>query len=271
MNKIPKIIHYCWFGNNEKPNDVIKYMETWKKNCPDYTIIEWNEKNFDITSNLYVKQAYEQKKYAFVADYVRLYVLYKYGGIYMDTDVEVLKPLDRFLENPAFSCFENNNYITTGIIGSVHSNPWIKDLLDEYKELKFIKDDGSLDLTTNVVRITALTINKYGLKLNDLYQNLNDFVIIYPNEFFSPKDWDTGLINCTENTYVIHHFAGSWHNLTEKKKAEKYKNKLNKYIDKYGKEKGTLKMRRKDNIKYYIFHPLKAINKIIIYFRGKKL
>ena len=135
---IPKVINYCWFGRGELPDDTKRYIETWKKNCPDYKIIEWNEDNFDIHSNTYVEEAYIAKKYAFVTDYVRLYVLYNNGGIYMDTDVEILKPIDRFLNEKAFSSFENNNTLSTGIMGAEKGNLWIKDLMDEYNYIHFI-------------------------------------------------------------------------------------------------------------------------------------
>lgn len=268
MDNIPKIIHYCWFGKNAKPETVYKYIDSWKKYCPDFKIIEWNEDNFDINCNTYVRQAYEQKKYAFVTDFVRLYVLYNYGGIYMDTDVEVLKPLDIFLKNNSFSGFENNNQIPTGIMGAKKGNIWIKDLLDEYQNLSFIKEDGTLDLTTNVVRITNLTKSKYGLVQKSFYQNLQNVVTLYPYDYFCPKDWATGKINCTANTYTIHHFAGSWHGQKEKKQSEKYKKKLEKYINKYGEDLGKIKLNKINIIKYYIFHPIKAMKKILIKIKG---
>lgn len=268
MPQIPKTIHYCWFGKADKPESVCKYINTWKKYCPDYKIIEWNEDNFDITSNTYVNQAYQQKKYAFVTDYVRLYVLYNYGGIYMDTDVEVLKPLDKFLNNSAFSGFENNNNIPTGIMGAEKGNLWIKDLLDEYNDLVFIKENGTLDLTTNVVRITNLTKKKYGLKQESSFQNLKNIVTLYPYDYFCPKDWETGEIHCTQNTYTIHHFSGSWHGDKEKKQAEKYRKRLKKYISKYGEGKGKLRLNQVDLIKYYLCHPIKLIKKTILKIKG---
>ena len=129
-NSIPKKIHYCWFGNNDKPKIVMKCIETWKRILPDYEIIEWNENNFDINSNKYVKEAYENKKYAFVSDYVRVYVLYNIGGIYLDTDVEVFKPLDKFLKEDSFWGFEEKNYIATSTIGAKAGNKLIKQFLD---------------------------------------------------------------------------------------------------------------------------------------------
>jgi len=217
-SKLPKIIHYCWFGNGNMPSLSIMCMQSWKKYCPDYKIVRWDESNFDINSNLYIKQAYESKKYAFVSDYARLYILYNYGGIYMDTDVEVIKNLDQFLDHQVFSGFESENYVPTGIIGANKYHSLIKDLMDIYQGLSFIKADNTMDLTPNVVRITQYMINKYNLLTNNKLQILDNDVHIYPNNYFCPKTF-TG-INITNNTYTIHHFAGSW--LTSRAKLEKH-------------------------------------------------
>ena len=159
---IPKIIHYCWFGGNPLPKSAEKCIKSWKKYCPDYEIIEWNESNFDINSNQYVREAYENKKYAFVTDYVRLYAMYNYGGIYMDTDVEVLKPLDCFLDNHAFSGFESSGYIPTGLMASEKEFPLFRELLKYYGNRAFVNPDGSFDTTTNtlvMVIIIAIAID----------------------------------------------------------------------------------------------------------------
>ena len=175
---------------------------------PDYEIIRWDESNFDFSINDYVREAYENKKWAFITDYVRLYVLYNYGGIYMDTDVEVLKPFDELLTHKAFSGFEDKINIPTGIIASEKHNKWIKYLLDYYKDRHFIVD-GKINYTTNVLIITEMTKKKYGLKQNNTYQDLKD-VVFYPNDYFCPKDHINGEIFLTDNTYCIHHFSGSW-------------------------------------------------------------
>lgn len=270
MSNIPKVIHYCWFGRGEKPDLAKKCIESWKKYCGDYILKEWNEDNFDINSNKYVKQAYENRKFAFVTDYVRLYALYNEGGVYMDTDVEIIKPIDIFLKHQAFSSFENNNMIPTGLMASQKGNPWIKDLLDEYNDLQFIDENGNMDLTTNVVRITNLTKDKYGLKQESSYQDLaGGIVTMYPHEYFCPKDWETGEIHLTENTYAIHHFSGSWHGEKEKKQAEKYKQRLAKYIAKYGEEKGKIKLNKNDLIKFYLLHPIKLIKRIMEKLKGE--
>lgn len=213
--KIPRKIHYCWFGGNPLPETAKKYIASWKKFCPDYEIIEWNEKNFDINCCPYVKEAYQAKKWAFVTDYVRLFVLYTYGGIYMDTDVEVIGNLDIFLNNSSFSGFENDEQIPTGIIAAEKGNLWIKRLLYYYQERHFILKDGYLDLTTNVNTITKITKANYPIKLNNTYQMLGD-VTFYPKEYFCPKDFETQKIYLTNKSVTIHHFNGSW--ISEKEK-----------------------------------------------------
>lgn len=212
---IPKIIHACWFGGKPLPTDAQKNIETWKKYNPDYTIKIWNEDNFDISSNIYIKEAFENNKFAFVTDYVRLKVLYDYGGIYMDTDVEVLKPLDDFLHNPAFSGFEGPDRIPTGTMGAEPKNRWIGLLLEYYNDRHFILEDGTPDLTTNVKTITDITKNNYPIVLNNTLQKFDDFVM-FPFDYLCAKDLKDGVIKKTKNTYTVHHFSGSW--TTAKKK-----------------------------------------------------
>ncbi len=210
MEKIPRIIHYCWFGGNPKPELALKCIESWRKNCPDYKIIEWNENNFDINYNDYVREAYESKKWAFVTDVVRLYALTQYGGVYMDTDVEVLRPLDSLLEYQAVSGFETDIDIPTGLMACEKGYEMFVELLSEYDHIHFIMEDGSLDLTTNVVKITN-TCEKYGFDRGkpNTQQEIRGFVLL-PKEYLCPKDYKTGELNLTENTLTIHWFAGSW-------------------------------------------------------------
>lgn len=209
MHSIPKIIHYCWFGNGEKPEVVEKCIKSWEKNLNNYEIIEWNESNFDINSNLYVKQAYEAKKYAFVSDYVRVFALYNYGGIYLDTDVEVFKNFDNLLNNESFWGFEQENYIATSTIGAKKGNEIIKIFLESYKDKAFYNKDGSFDELTNVSIITTI-LEKYGLVKNGRYQNIDGLATFYPQTYFSPYDY----INCrklvTNDTYCMHYFYKSW-------------------------------------------------------------
>lgn len=205
---IPKKIHYCWFGRGEKPALALACIESWKKFCPDYELIEWNEDNFDISSNRYVQEAYSSHKFAFVTDYVRLWAMYNYGGIYMDTDVEVLKPLDEYLFHEAFSGFENATQIPTGLMASQKNFPLFKDLLSYYDTVKFINDDGTLNLTTNVKIITNMLLER-GFKPNGKYQIVNGFTI-YPQNVFCPDHSRLTDKKYMKETATIHFFAGSW-------------------------------------------------------------
>lgn len=213
---IPKTIHYCWFGRNPKPKLAEKCIASWKKYCKDYEIREWNEDNFDIKkAPLYVRQAYDAKKWAFVTDYVRLYAMVTFGGIYMDTDVEVRKPLDKLLlKHQAFSGFESDEYCVTGIMACQKNFPLFKEFLDEYNTIEFVQKDGSFDLTTNVIRMTNCC-KKYGLVPNGKYQEIKGFAI-YPSEYFCPLSYYTGKMHKTHHTYSIHWYLGSW--LTEEQK-----------------------------------------------------
>lgn len=211
---IPKKIHYCWFGGKELPELAVHCIESWKKFCPDYEIIRWDETNTDLEENDYIKEAFNAQKWAFITDYVRLNVLYKYGGIYMDTDVEVTKSLDQFLMDKAFSGFENATQIPTGIMASESGHPFFGKLLEYYKDRHFLHEDGTMDLTTNVLTITNIATAN-GFIPNNKKQTVCEMVF-YPNDFFCPKDYVTGIAHVTENTACIHHFNGSWQTEEEK-------------------------------------------------------
>lgn len=208
---IPKIIHYCWFGGKEKPETVLRMIRTWQKHCPDYQLKEWNETNFNIHINCYCEEAYAQRKWAFVSDVARMYALYNEGGIYMDTDVEVVRPLEPLLGSRAFLGFEGTKWIATSILGTEPQNPIIHLFLDSYNKRAFIREDGSLDQTTNVEEWTRLLVAKFGLKLNGNRQCVAGFDI-YPTDYFTPYDYLTGRLHRTDNTYTIHWFGQSWIN-----------------------------------------------------------
>ncbi|MBD2752581.1 glycosyltransferase family 32 protein [Spirosoma validum] len=205
---IPKIIHYCWFGRGKMPAKAMYCIESWKKYLPDYELYLWNEDTFDVHQVRYVKQAYEARKFAFVTDYVRLYALYHVGGVYMDTDVEVLKSLDTLLNLPGFSGFESDTDIPTGIMAVEQHNPWAKEQLDYYTDRPFLNDDTSFDYTTNV-EIISRSMQANGFLLNNTYQVYRDCMHIFPKDYFCPKT-RAGEIILTPNTYCIHHFEGSW-------------------------------------------------------------
>ena len=224
---IPKKIHYCWFGRNPLPQMAVDCIESWKKYGPDYEIIEWNEDNFDINSNQYAKEAYENKKWAFVSDYARLFALYNHGGVYMDTDMEVLQNLDRFLEHRAFSGFQSIGEICTGIIATEKGSDWIKLLLGYYDDRSFFKPNGELDTTVNVATVTRMTTEYTNLQMDNTYQETDKDIVIYPQEYFCPFDYINyrnsrlRAKSITENTYALHHFMGSWNS-----KGQKFKKKL---------------------------------------------
>ncbi|MDU2673325.1 MAG: capsular polysaccharide synthesis protein [Clostridium sp.] len=215
MSKVPKVIHYCWFGRGEKPDIVKRCIESWRKILKDYEIKEWSEDSFDINSNNFVRQAYENKKYAFVSDYVRVYALYNYGGIYLDTDVEVMQNFDKYLNNDSFWGFEVGNYISTSTIGATKGNKLIKEFLDSYKGKSFLNEDGSFNVTTNV-EIVSKIFEEKGLKLNGEYQKLEGIGSIYPVEFFSPYDYRYYEDLRNKDTVCIHHYYKSWLPLTER-------------------------------------------------------
>jgi hypothetical protein len=215
---IPKIIHYCWFGSKRMTKLSDKCVKSWREYLPDYQLKLWNEESFDINCNEFAKEAYLSKKYAFVSDYVRLFALYNYGGIYMDTDVEVIRNIDQFLSLPAFSGFETQTNIPTGIMGSSQYGIWVKELLDYYSDIHFILADGSMNTVSNTITISRI-MNEGGFKFDNTVQNYKGVVTIYPSDYFCPKSYDTGQIHLTHNTFCIHHFAGSW--LSNSKKTKR--------------------------------------------------
>ena len=206
---IPKIIHYCWFGRGQMPEMAQKCVESWHRYMPDYEYRLWNEDSFDIYSNAYVKEAYDARKFAFVTDYVRLFALYNVGGIYMDTDVEVLKPYDDLLGLTGFTGYEGSKFMppVTGTMASEAGGEWVKEQLDAYTGIHFRREDGSLDTTTNTVRISA--IMRKGGFVQDGKQSQYKDMHIFPTEYFCPRQ-TTGEFFLTENTYCDHHFMGSW-------------------------------------------------------------
>lgn len=206
---IPKIIHYCWFGRNPKPEGVQKCIASWKKYLPDYEIKEWNEENFDIHINKYCEQAYNHRKWAFVSDVARVMALYHEGGIYFDTDVEVVQSFNSLLHHKAFLGFEGTQWIATSTMGTEPGNPIIKQFIDNYNTRNFENEEGHLDLKSNVRVLTKMLIDEQGLILNGKEQQLKDFHI-FTTDYFTPFDYINGKLNKTDNSYSIHWFDQSW-------------------------------------------------------------
>lgn len=213
---IPKIIHYCWFGKNPMPLKVKKCIQSWKKNCPDYKIIEWNEDNYDVNQNSYIKEAYTVGKWAFVSDYVRLDVVYQYGGIYLDTDVELIRGCDQLLSEKVFFAMEKQNCsIATGLgFGAERENTIIGQLKDIYSKLSFLLPDGTYNLVACPIYTTRFFLDR-GYMKEDRTQRIND-VLILGSDYFCPMDYHTGLITKTENTIGIHWYEASWFEIEDK-------------------------------------------------------
>jgi len=220
---IPKIIHYMWLGKKEMPEHLMYCIHSWKQLCPEYTLQLWDESNYDIRKNKYMSQAYDAGMYGFVPDYARLDILYEYGGIYMDTDVELLRSLDTMLHQKAFCGVEKWQTINFGgCSGAVKGNKGIKALRDAREPLEFVNCNGSKNMYTCGYYDT-LTLMKYGYKVTGNIQTVLD-LNIYPSDFFHPYDYMSGKIEKTENTYSIHHFNGGWLDdsmMAENKKIQK--------------------------------------------------
>lgn len=228
---IPHIIHYCWFGGNPLPELAEKCLASWREFFPDYEIKEWNESNYNVRKIPYIAQAYDAKKYAFVSDYARFDILYQYGGIYFDTDVEVIKSLDDIIEQGAFAGVEragDAGSLNAGLgIASPAASPVYKEILESYMQSSFLRKDGSMDLTTVVDRVSAV-FKKHGLKDFDVIQTVAG-VTVYPADYFCPINPSTGELKITENTRTIHHYAATW-TIPLRKKYMKLKNRFSQKI-----------------------------------------
>lgn len=222
---IPKIIHFCWFGKNPLPYEAIKCIESWKKFFPDYEIKEWNETNFDCYCCDYISEAYEKGKWAFVSDYARFKILYEYGGIYFDTDVEVIKNFDDIIENGGFmGCeassklmnFDSAYNVAAGLgLGVEPQNAFYKEILDYYNNQHFILPNGTINPTTVVVRVTKI-LKEHGFVGNGDIENIEG-ITIYPPDYFCPLNNDTGELLLTNNSHSIHYYSSSWYTETQKK------------------------------------------------------
>ena len=213
---IPKVIHYCWFGHNPLPESALKCIDSWRKYLPDYEIKEWNEDNFDVSSIPYTHDAYEAKKYAFVSDYARFWILYHYGGLYFDTDVEVIKPFDDIVQKGAFMGLEIDGTkkgtalaIAPGLgLGAEMGNPVYAIILDSFQHLSYYNADGTRNSFTMIPLVTGWFINQ-GLVPNGKIQNIQG-VNLYPQRYFNPYESATGRLRITSDTYSIHWYSATW-------------------------------------------------------------
>ncbi len=213
---IPKIIHYCWFGGKDLPPEVLRCMDSWQQFCPDYKICRWDESNYDYTRLRYTREAYQEKKWAFVTDVARLDIVYQHGGIYLDTDVQLLKPLDDLLENKAYMGFEGGRQVNTGLgFGAEAGHPLILGNLKMYEDRAFVEADGSLNRLP-CPAITTMYLETLGLQREDRLQKLEGMTV-YPAEYFSPQLLEGGRAEVTEHTISIHQCAGTW--LTPEERA----------------------------------------------------
>lgn len=206
---IPKIIHYCWFGSKPIPKLERECMESWRRMLPDYKIMRWDETTFDVDQHPFTAAAYKAKKFAFVADYVRLYALHKYGGVYLDTDIEIVKSLDDLMEYEAFGGFETPVVMQTGVLAMTNNNVIFKEFFEVYQNLKFeLKSNGEVATLANS-HILARILSFHGLKLDNSRQSICGMEL-FPQEYFCPINQATREIKKTENTYCIHYLSGSW-------------------------------------------------------------
>lgn len=199
---IPNTIHYCWFGNAEPSDKMKKCMKSWRKYCPGFEVKLWNENNFNVSMNAYTKYCFENKKWAFLSDYVRLYAIYSNGGVYFDTDVELIKPIDKLLENKAFFGFETTDTVNTGLgFGAERGSEFVKSMMRVY-------EDSSVELGA-CPTLNTKALASYGLKPDGTYQSIYGALIL-PVEYMNPYENNTGRLNVTNNTISIHWYAKSW-------------------------------------------------------------
>lgn len=208
--RIPHIVHYCWFGKQEKPELIQRCIASWERLLPGYEICEWNEDNFDVGMIPYTVQAYERRKYAFVSDYARLWVLQRYGGIYLDTDVEVLKPLDAFLQHPCFFGFESDRGVAPGLImGCTKDHPILLELMAYYQQNNFVSEDGMINTYTTVQNCTDVLL-RHGLKLDASLRQTLDEITVYEKNVFCPDATARESGHYAPETVTAHHYAASW-------------------------------------------------------------
>lgn len=237
---IPPIIHYCWFGNKPIPKELKKNIQTWHKYMPDFQIKQWDESNYDVNCIPFSEEAYSQGKYAYVSDYARLKILYENGGIYLDTDVEMIKPFYKIIEKGGFMGFEKNSNakkddilnVALGLgFGVEPYNPIIREIMNYYESHHYIYPDGHLEQVT-IVKVTTDILCKKGLVQSERPVKIEN-ITIYPWEYFCPMEYLSNKLEITANTYSIHHYSASWMTWLDKLKMRKgyYANKIKRYFN----------------------------------------
>lgn len=230
---IPKVIHYTWFSGEPVPDHLKRCIDTWKRFCPDYDIVRWDSTNYDLWQNQYMTQAFQHQKWGFIADVARLDILYRYGGIYLDSDVELVRNLDELLYQPAFCSVERWGTVNMGGgSGAQPGNPVIKAMLDYRKDEPFVLEDGSLNLMSCGYYETPPLIEK-GLQINGQTQLIADgMMAVYSSDYFHPYEYMNGKLRVTKNTFSIHHFDGGWMNPAVKAQRMKEQERLSAFIAK---------------------------------------
>lgn len=215
---IPKIIHYCWLSSQKHPQDVKNNIASWKAIMPDYEFILWDEERSEILKCVWIQQAIENKKFAFASDLIRLYAVYTYGGIYLDSDVEVLKKFDNLLNLPYFIGTQFDNQIEAAVFGSEKKSQWLSIAIEYYNDRAFVMEDGNFNMTvlptiieSQIKLIKNITVMEayQVIEVKFLLKNEDSF-FLFPFEYFSPKNFETGKISKTQNTYTIHHYSSNW-------------------------------------------------------------
>ncbi len=245
--KIPKIIHYFGVGKGESKKQYQRYIDGWRRLCPDFKIERWDESNFDVTANRFAKEAYDNGCWAFVSDYARLKVLYEYGGIQLDTDVEMLKSYSDLLCYEGFIGFESDEMVNDGqAFGVIPHHPIVKEMLDMYEGMSFVNEDGSFNQLLSPDARTEV-LKRHGLKTDGSRQNIEG-IEVFPVDYFCPMDFYSRKIKRTPNTYSIHHFAASWHSRWVKKDMKR----KNFFCALFGTEKGLKIFKKYKNFKKFI-------------------
>lgn len=229
LKDLNKAIHYFWFGGADKGKVIEKCIASWAKFFPDFEIKEWNETNFDVRQNKYISQAYDAKKFAFVSDFARFKILHEQGGLYFDTDVEVIRAFYDYFELDAFAAFETEEFVAPGLVlwAKEPGNKMLSEILETYSQLEFINPDGSLN-TVTICKYFTDTLKKHGLKNDDGTVQQCDSFSVFPREYFCPFDDLTGVMNKTEKTCAIHWYAKSWMS-----KKDIIRNRITRFLHRY--------------------------------------